>query len=206
MIAIPGMKANPNFGLDLIMQSAAALTALGGPYLANRVFRSVGLEALLGMASPSNVGEGDAVALHGAIIELLPPEQAHWVVREAGRRAGRDILKKMPFRMIRPFLHILPTEAGGFIILNAIARNSSSFAGSTQFRCQLGPPLCVEIQNNHISVPGCPWYRALLETVFEGMTRSPVNIAHTKCQGYGRSLCRFEFRFRSSDLTGVRKS
>jgi bacteriochlorophyll 4-vinyl reductase len=61
-------------------------------------------------------------------------------------------------------------------LLKAIRANAWTFAGSTPVSVTPGHPAIIEITGNPLPMPGCPWHRAVFETLFTVLLGKPVRV------------------------------
>jgi len=185
-------RADGRVGPNAILQSRAALEALGGADLAGQVFAEAGLAAMLGAPPAGMVAEADAAALHRAIVRVLPPDGALAVARDAGTRTGRYILAHRIPAPVRALLRVLPGPLSSRLLLMAIERHAWTFAGTGRVRARPGRPMVIEIAGNPLATPGCPWHVAVFETLFRALVAPGARVTHPECGARGGALCRFE--------------
>jgi divinyl protochlorophyllide a 8-vinyl-reductase len=187
--AAPGHVVGPN----AILQTAEALRAEGGAPLARAVFDRAGLGPMLDAPPTAMVPERDAAALHRAVAETLAPERAAAVAQEGGRLTGAYILAHRIPAPAQRLLRALPAALAGPLLLSAIRRHAWTFAGSG--RVTIGwRPMDLVITANPLATPGCPWHRAVLQTLFRRLVAPDIRVVETACCAYGAAACRFEMR------------
>lgn len=181
-------------GPNAILQTAEALRAEGGEALTRHVFASVGLEPLLDHPPADMVDQRCAAALHGAVSRLLPAPCAEAVARDAGERTGAYILAhRIPARA-QTILRLLPAVLAGPILLRAVRQHAWTFAGSGRVSTGSHGALWLSIADNPLSTPGCPWHRAVLETLFRRLVAPDITVHEATCCARGDAACRFVFQ------------
>lgn len=184
--------AEGRVGPNAILQSRDALEALGGPDLAARIFASAGLAPMLTNPPHAMVPVADAAALHHAIARELPPEEARRVARDGGQRTGRYILAHRIPQPAQRLLQVLPARLAGPLLLVAIRKHAWTFAAGAPVICASGRPMLIEIEGNPLAQPGCPWHRAVFETLFHHLVSDRLEVSHPACCATGAHACRFE--------------
>lgn len=180
-------------GPNAILQMAAALCAEGGETLAREVFGRAGIAPMLDVPPASMVAESDAARLHRAVAATLEPERAAAVARESGRLTGEYILAHRIPAGARRMLRALPAAVSGPMLLTAIRRHAWTFAGSG--RVTTGKrPMMLGIAANPLATPGCPWHRAVLQTLFRSLVAGDMTVEEAGCCARGAAACRFFMR------------
>jgi len=179
-------------GPNAILQTAAALEALGGRALARQVFDAAGLGAMLDDPPEAMVPEAQAAALLRAVHAVLPPETATRVSREAGRRTGEYILRNRIPAPARAVLRVLPARLAAPLLLRAISAHAWTFAGSGRVEIVPGREARLMIHDNPLAVAGSDWHRAVLEVLFRGLVHPGARVTQGACGAGGAGPCVFE--------------
>lgn len=179
-------------GPNAVTQVAAALRAAGGERLARRVFMAAGLGNILAEPPEKMVGQGVAARLHDALRLTLPPQDARQVAADAGRRTADYLLANRIPRVAQWMMKILPPQLAAPILLRAMASNAWTYAGTGRVRTAAGSPCILEIIDNPLAQPLCPWHVAVFERLFRVLVAEGAKVAHTSCCADGATACRFE--------------
>ncbi len=181
-------------GPNAILQTAEALRAEGGEAMARRVFAAAGLAHMLDASPQVMVDEAAALALHKAVARALPPDRAEAVARDGGRRTGLYILAHRIPQRAQKVLRLLPPPVAGPILLGAIRHHAWTFAGSGTVETATRPEMHLTICANPLATPGCPWHRAVLETLFQSLVAPDISVTEDTCCASGARACRFVIR------------
>mgnify|MGYP006273324255 CR=1 FL=1 len=181
-------------GPNAVLQTAAALRAMGGEALAARVFGGAGLGAHLDAPPASMVDERVVARLFDRLGEALAPEAAAAIARDSGRRTAAYILANRIPRPAQRVLRLLPRGPSARLLLMAIRKNGWTFAGSGRVATRAGRPCRIEIADNPIAVPGCVWHVAVFEGPFRALVSPGTTVRETACCARGAPACRFELR------------
>jgi divinyl protochlorophyllide a 8-vinyl-reductase len=181
-------------GPNAILQSREALEALGGPALAQELFAKAGLSHLLDEPPADMIAQDVAARLHRCIADTLPPQEALSVARDAGARTGRYILAHRIPKPAQAVLRLMPAPLSGRMLLKAIRAHAWTFAGSGAVMTPKGRGLALEIADNPLALPGCPWHVAVFEVLFRTLVHPRMQVIHDCCCAQGGACCRFEFR------------
>ena len=187
-----GAPRQQRIGPNAINQLAAALRAQHGSQAAKDVFAAAGLESMLTRPPAGMVDQCAVADLYDALFRLLPLESASLTAAEAGIRTAHYLLR---YRIPRPaqiILRCLPAVLASRLLLQAIAANAWTFAGSGRVVILPGTPSLIEIYDNPIAMPGCPWHVAAFERLFQALVTPHATVRHPKCCHRGASACRFE--------------
>jgi divinyl protochlorophyllide a 8-vinyl-reductase len=185
-----GSRVGPN----AIIQTRTALDDLVGPALGCAVFEDAGLGCYLAAAPAEMVDEAEPAALFAALRHRMPPNAADRVLREAGLRTGDYILAHRIPRPVQVLLRRLPDMLASWLLLSAIREHAWTFAGSGEFICSHGRPLVIEIADNPLATPGCPWHLAVFERLFHSLVDARVTVEHSTCCAAGEAVCRTTIR------------
>ena len=179
-------------GPNAVIQLAVALRARIGEEDARQVFAAAGVLPLLDELPEEMVLETTAAALYDALFAVLP-HHALTVAEESGTRTANYILANRIPWVAQQLLKTLPATLAGPLLLNAIARNAWTFAGSGQVATEsCGRRFAVEIADNPMAMPGCVWHQAVFRRLFAVLVSPQVSVSHPSCCDDGATLCRFE--------------
>ncbi|MBU2484674.1 MAG: bacteriochlorophyll 4-vinyl reductase [Alphaproteobacteria bacterium] len=181
-----GHRVGPN----AIIQTRIALTDACGADQALDLFTAAGLPAWFD-APPENMVPAEAVhRLNSTLLTHLDGALFEALMADAGARTGRYILENRIPALARLLLQCLPAGLAARALLNAIRANAWTFAGNARVAVTPGHPAIIEIRANPISVPGCPWHRAVFATLFAKLLGKPVHVDH-RASFDGQPLDRF---------------
>jgi divinyl protochlorophyllide a 8-vinyl-reductase len=184
--------AQARVGPNAILQCAPALAALGGEDLTRRIYADAGLSRMLDMPPENMVPQDEVVALHRAIADGLPPDQAAQVARDAGARTGRYIVENRIPAPARLMLRALPARLSGPTLLRAITRHAWTFAGDADVLHDPGPDMRLAILDNPLAIGPCHWHEAVLQTMFRRLVSRRAQVRETRCCARGAPACIFE--------------
>lgn len=186
-------------GPNAIIRMAEALLALHGPAVRREVFAAAGLERYLANAPAAMVDELEAAQLNRALIQMLGPEAAAGVARQAGILTGDYLLAHRIPQPAQRLLRHLPRRWAARLLVRAIGRHAWTFAGSgafgyvfTPLGLQLslrGAPIARLVNNQ---APVCSYYAGTFERVFAAMLGNQVRVRETQCEAQGHAACIFE--------------
>ena len=182
-----GARVGPN----AVIQTAEALAALEGEGATAVIFGAAGLAHYLASPPASMVAESEAARLHHAVFAHLPPDRARAASAEAGRRTGDYILAHRLPGPVQHILKLLPPKLSAKILMKAIEKHACTFAGSRQMTGQAGAPCVIEIANNPLATPDCPWHSAVFERLFQELVTPRARVTSTACCHRGDPVCRF---------------
>lgn len=144
------------------------------------------------------VDEQEVRALHHALRELLGPEEARAIGRQAGRLTGDYLLANRIPSFAQAVLRVLPAPLAGRLLLKAIARNAWTFTGNGHFDCQPGRPHrltiagCAVCHGARSESPLCDYYGATFERLFQVLVADRASVIEARCQAQGHPACLFE--------------
>lgn len=186
--------ANPaaQVGPNAVTQVAAALRAMGGDGFAGQVFAAAGLETMLQNPPERMVDQTIAARLHDTLRLTLPPEDAALIATEAGRRTADYLLANRIPRPAQLVMKLLPPRLAAPVLLGAMAANAWTFAGTGRVATRAGNPCVLEIINNPLAQPYCPWHVAVFERLFRKLVAQNAQVSHSACCAQGAAACRFE--------------
>lgn len=197
MAAIPALDAAPanpdaQVGPNAVTQVAAALRALGGERLADQVFLAAGLDGILANPPERMVDQAIAARLHDTLRHALPPNDATRIAADAGRRTADYLLANRIPRPAQWVMKLLPPRLSARVLLKAMQANAWTYAGTGRVRTQAGDPCMIEIVDNPLAQPYCPWHVAVFERLFQSLVSKSARVSQTACCASGAHACRFE--------------
>ena len=167
-------------GPNAAIQLANALTELQGEASALGVFALAGEEALYRNPPGEMLDEARAAALFNALFSSLPDPAAGRVARHAGRLTADYILANRIPRLFRVLLPLLPSPLSSRLLLKAIERHAWTFAGSGRVTTSGGRPRKIDIQDNPLMMPNCPWHKGVFERLFEVLVSGQTEVVHVQ--------------------------
>ncbi|MCC0034136.1 MAG: bacteriochlorophyll 4-vinyl reductase [Hoeflea sp.] len=171
-------NAGHRVGPNAIIQTRIALVDACGADLARHLFAVARLAAWF-ETPPENMVSAEAVhRLNMTLLAHLDGMAFESVMADAGARTGRYILQNRIPAPARYLLQCLPAGLAARALLKAIRANAWTFAGNARVAVTPGHPAIIEISANPISVPGCPWHRAVFATLFARLLGKPVRVDH----------------------------
>lgn len=188
-------NAEAKVGPNAVTQVAAALRAVGGDALAVQVFQAARLETVLTDPPARMVDQQVAARLHTALRLTLPGDRAAQIAADAGRRTADYLLANRIPRPAQWVMKLLPAPLSARLLLKAMAANAWTYAGTGQVRTQAGNPAILEIIDNPLAQPLCPWHVAVFERLFRTLVAKDAVVTHTACCAQGARLCRYEISF-----------
>jgi divinyl protochlorophyllide a 8-vinyl-reductase len=193
--------ASARIGPNAVTRLAEALEAVRGTGGARAVFGRAGLAHRLASPPERMVEEAEVVALHAALRETLPAEDAEAIARDAGRRTADYLLAHRIPRVMRLLLPRIPPRAAAWILLKAIGRHAWTFAGSGRFAVLAGYPLRFSISDSPLArgaAPthtACGYYAATFEGLFRALVHPATRVEEVTCEAMGAPSCLFEARW-----------
>jgi divinyl protochlorophyllide a 8-vinyl-reductase len=195
-------------GPNAITRMAQVLPAWRGTAWAEQLFERAGLLRHWRHPPEQMVHEDDVRALHAALREAMPAEEAAAVSRAAGRATADYLLGHRIPRGVQRLLKWLPAPLAARVLLKAISRHAWTFAGSGEFSV-LWPDwgragtaqVVLQIRNNplcrqlHTGAPACDYYAATFERLFQVLVQANARVLETACEACGDDACRFELRW-----------
>lgn len=181
----------PLIGPNAVIQTAAALTALCGAEMAERVFAQAGLARYLRAAPAAMLPQREVAALNASLAQTLPPERATAVAAEAGRRTADYLLANRIPAPAQWLLRHSPRALAARLLLRAIVGNAWTFAGAARVRgLMAGGAAVVEIDGGATDACGCVWRRAVFQRLFCALVSRDAECA-AACR-LGAATCRYE--------------
>jgi len=185
-------RAGSRVGPNAVIQTAEALRSCLGEDATREVFQTAGHLDLLDHHPQNMIDEAVPARLFATIYETLPPALASRVSRDAGWRTANYVIENRIPAVARRILRGLPAQLSKPLLLNAIAKNAWTFAGSGDCRTHNGTPAIVEIAANPLAMPGCDWHRAVFETMFRNLVAPNTTVSHPTCCAEAGQVCRFK--------------
>ena len=188
-------------GPNAVIQLGEALRVMLGEQRAAGLYRDAGCAAWFATPPDAMVDERRTAALHQALRREWP-EEAPGILAEAGRRTGDYILAHRIPRPAQWLLRHLPAGLAGPSLLDAIARNAWTFAGTGRFSARRGRPCLVEIAGNPLvageraEAPVCVWHAAVFRRLFQELVHSGTSVREIACGAVGGDACRFAIDWR----------
>lgn len=179
-------------GPNAITQVAAALRDFGGDTLARQVFSAANLLPALSEPPTAMIDQRMAAKLHTSLRRTMEPHDAAVIAIDAGCRTADYLLANRIPRPAQWLMKALPARPAASILLKAMAANAWTFAGTGIVRTTPGDPCKLDILNNPLAQPGCPWHIGVFETLFQTLVSKNARVSHTCCCAHGASTCRFE--------------
>ncbi len=132
------MNTSSRIGPNSIIQTVAALEALYGKTKAETLLRKIGQGYLIENLPKEMVEEAKFHSLVIALQKEIGETSA--ILKEAGERTARYLLKvRIPF-IFQKFLKLLPHRLAFRLFLFAISKNAWTFAGSGEFTYSMNQP------------------------------------------------------------------
>lgn len=195
-------------GPNAITRVAQVLPAWRGTAWAEQLFERAGLLRHWRSPPEQMVQEDEVRALHAALREAMPAEEAAAVARAAGRATADYLLGHRIPRAVQRLLKPLPAPWAARVLLKAITQHAWTFAGSGEFgviwprhRSRGSARVVLQIRNNplcrqlHAGAPACDYYAATFERLFQVLVHADARVLETACEACGDDACRFELRW-----------
>lgn len=195
-------------GPNAITRVAQVLPAWRGTAWAEQLFERAGLLRHWRSPPQQMVHEEEVRALHAALREALPADEAAAVSRAAGRATADYLLGHRIPRAVQRVLKRLPAPLAARVLLKAIAQHAWTFAGSGEFsviwpawRSEGAAQVVLQIRHNplcrglHSGVPACDYYAATFERLVRVLVRPDAQVLETACEACGDDACRFDVRW-----------
>lgn len=192
---LPGVAVEPRIGPNAVIQLAAVLEDAWGRETADAVFADANLIAYRTTPPAQMVPQSHAAALHRALYEALPQDEAEALAFEAGVRTADYLLAHRIPKPAQTLLRLLPPRAAAAMLLRLMAAHAWTFAGSGAVRISTGRICRLEIVANPLATAPCEWHRGVFQRLFDDLVRGPVTIRETACSGAGAPACVFEVTF-----------
>lgn len=180
-------------GPNAVTQLSAALVAHGGHQLAAEVFEAAGFRHLLASPPAQMVREDIPATLFKTLAASHADADA--ILADAGRRTADYVLAHRIPAPVRTMLPLLPRRIASRFLVNAVKRNAWTFVGSGTFRAVHGRPATVEIANNPLATPGCPWHAAVFTRLFGALVSPDSRVINTASCATGAPRCAFTVNY-----------
>lgn len=188
--------APARIGPNAVLRVAEALGELpDGGRTRRAVFEAAGLASYLDTPPAAMVDEREVIALHAALRNGLDGDTAERVSFRAGELTGAYLLAHRIPAPVRRLLPLLPRTLASRLLLQAMARNAWTFAGSGAFAFAPGRPVQLTLTDcplcRHASAtrPQCTYYAATFLHLFRSLVAEPAQIAQTRCRAMGDPAC-----------------
>jgi len=191
--------ASARVGPNAVIQLEAALAAALGCELTGHVFEAAGLGYILSDPPRDMVDERIPARLFRAVRARLAPALANGILADAGRRTGRYILENRIPAKAQLLLKCLPAPLASRMLLPAISAHAWTFVGSG--RCEMAGkwPAVIDVRDNPMGTPGCPWHVGVFEVLFRTLVTPRAEVIHRECSELGDGLCRFIVRTQAAE-------
>ena len=138
------------------------------------------------------VDQDIAARLHDTLRLTLPAPDAAQIAADAGRRTADYLLAHRIPKPAQWAMKGLPPRLAARVLLKAMAANAWTYAGTGQVRTKPGNPCTLEIIDNPLAQPKCPWHVAVFERLFRTLVAKNAQVSHTDCCAAGARACRFD--------------
>lgn len=178
-------------GPNAVIQLGHAVTDRLGRDAAERLYGAAGQLDLLREPPEGMVDEALPARLF-AVLWQMHPDSASELAWDAGRRTADYVIARRIPLAARLVFAIAPRQIGTRLLLQAIARNAWTFAGSGQCETTIGECPSITITNNPLIMPGGLWHAAVLQRLFERLVASGTEVRHTSGSDRQTRHCRFD--------------
>lgn len=178
-------------GPNAVIHLGHAVTDRLGRDAAERLYRAAGQLHLLREPPEGMVDEALPARLF-AVLWRMHPDIAPELAWDAGRRTADYVIAHRIPRAARLVFAIAPRQIGTRLLLQAIARNAWTFAGSGHCETEFGECPSIKITNNPLIMPGGLWHAAVLQRLFERLVASGTEVQHTSDSDPQTRHCRFD--------------
>lgn len=179
-------------GPNSVTQLQAALLDHHGSTMCRHVFEMAGQSERLADPPSRMVDEAVPRALFAALWNTLPGADAALIAAEAGRRTADYVMANRIPAPVRLLLKVLPKQLSAPLLVSAIEKNAWTFAGSGSVSARAGPTILIEIKDNPLAMPDCPWHGAVFDRLFGTLVAPVKSMEHARCCHRGDAVCRFE--------------
>lgn len=198
-------------GPNAITRVAEALRAME-PSHTDDIFARAGLASYLSDPPSAMVDEMEVARLHLALREVLGPQRAANISREAGRLTGDYLLANRIPRLAQTILKLLPRPIAIRLFLLAIARHAWTFTGSGDFTYAFDRGLTLTISDSPLcrfiksEEPVCEYFAATFARLFSEILRTDVHVEERMCRATQHGApCSFTVTWEDSERGGPRK-
>ncbi|MBE1236055.1 bacteriochlorophyll 4-vinyl reductase [Phaeovibrio sulfidiphilus] len=196
------LEMSGRIGPNSVIQVRRALEALASPDDIRQVFEKAGLAGYLVALPEKMIPEGEVIALHRALREVLDPAVCEQVMRRAGETTAEYLLENRIPKSVSWLLKRLPPPLAARILLSAISRNAWTFTGTGRFSWKAGSPWTLTIEDSPLareaaggSGASCVYYAATFETLFRVLVHPQSRVTEHACAARGDSACVFAVRW-----------
>ncbi|KPF80245.1 bacteriochlorophyll 4-vinyl reductase [Novosphingobium sp. AAP93] len=178
-------------GPNAIIQLADVLADRIGLEERAAALRAAGLAHYLACDPERMTDEREAAALHKVVQARLPQEwdELSW---EAGERTAGYLLEHRIPKPAQWLLKRLPPAWSARLLLRAISAHAWTFAGSGAFSARIERgAIVIEIAQNPIAMPSCPWHRGVFTRLFRELVSPRVLVLQERCCAQGERACIF---------------
>ena len=147
------MSTPSRIGPNSIIQTVAALEASYGKTKAQSILRKIGQGYLVGNLPKEMVEEAKFHTLVSALQKEIGNTSTARILKESGERTARYLLKVRIPPIFKKFLKLLPPRPAFRLFLFAISKNAWTFAGSGEFRYNMGKPPEISVKVTFPSQP-----------------------------------------------------
>lgn len=179
-------------GPNAVLQLIGPLNALVGDDGLHTVFSRAGVVRYLSQPPLAMVPEEHALRLFKAVSSELPEQLAQEVLTEAGRGTAEYVIANRIPGPARALLRLLPTPLAAPLLCRAIKSHAWTFAGSGRCEASGVRRIQIDITDNPLATPNCPWHSAVLLTMFRSLVHRSMVLEHSYCCARGDAFCRFE--------------
>lgn len=194
-LPVEDQKALPNgrIGPNAVIQLVHALNDAGTDIsITKRIFELAGHSALLDELPVEMVDEQIPYRLYKALWLINPDGSAEKIARDAGCRTADYILENRIPGPAKLVLKFLPSRLAAQLLLNAIARNAWTFAGSGVCRVRFDSNPQIDIEDNPFTMPGCIWHVGVFQRLFQQLVSARAKAFHIPQEWNERMVSRFE--------------
>lgn len=156
------------------------------------VFNRAGLVHYLAHPPLAMVSEEHALRLFKAVGRELSEERAREVLDDAGRRTAQYVMANRIPGSVRSLLRVMPSFLATPLLCRAIKHHAWTFAGSGSCETSGIRRVKLDIKNNPLAIPDCPWHSAVILTMFRSLADRSMQLQHSYCCARGDAFCRFE--------------
>jgi divinyl protochlorophyllide a 8-vinyl-reductase len=169
-------------GPNAILQVFNALEEAQGRQEATRLAHLAGLAHHCTQPPTSMVSERDVVTLHKTVRTMMTKSQGDQCLWRAGERTVDYILANRIPKPLQVLLRLLPAKQASTLLLNAIAKNAWTFAGSGTFGFTTGKPATLTLTDcpacGEVYRPDerCLYYTATFQGLFQALAHPDARI------------------------------
>lgn len=179
-------------GPNAVLQLIETLRANAHGNELQAIFSRAGLGRYLDHPPLAMVSEDHALRLFRAVGSELPEERARDVLSDAGRRTAQYVIANRIPAPARTLLRLLPPVLAAPLLCRAIKHHAWTFAGSGSCETAGIRRVQLDIKNNPLAIPDCPWHSAVILTMFRSLADRSMQLEHSYCCARGDAFCRFE--------------